>query len=302
MLAAAVVYAGCGGSGKSVCGNGRTEPGEECDSGAMNGQPGNGCSASCTLVNIVHTSLEVTWKINAMAAPMFSDESCFTVGDTGYRVRARVTLAGPAQRSDDFDCAQSQNMYLDDAQTPLPPGDYTVTARLFERADDGMTMDLTDDVSGQVTVVAQQSAQTTVNFTVDHFRRSYSGELFFQTSAWNAGSQGGGAVLTSCRDAGVEQVRFYLRKDGQPVSPAPATTDGIPLDGSREVECHTPAGPTDAYQVSAMTWGLYDLVVAGYNDMGELRYCSASPVFVGAGGANPTYGLTTWAGDMAGCP
>jgi hypothetical protein len=77
----------------------------------------------------------------------------------------------------------------------------------------------------------------------------------------------------------------------------------IRLDGMT-TPCHTPTGTSDSYQVKNLPWGAYDLVVAGFSNPGgtQLTYCSTIPIFVGAGGANPTYKLQAQAQNGGSCP
>ena len=303
---------GCGGGGTThrVCGNSHVEPGEDCDNGAANGTPGNGCSADCTFVNIMNTSLQVAWKINNMAAPMFPDEPCYTVTDQMYQAYARVTLTGPVTYTDEYKCSDVSYNYVDQPSKPLPPGDYMVTARLIERELPPGTnmMDLTSDISTPmaISIANMAHATTTLNFTYDKFiNQNRQGNLFFETFKWQPMATdpdaGPPPALTSCASASVARVRFYLKRNGQPVTAM--TTTGLALDGTA-ADCHTPAGPTDSYQVQNLPWGPYDLVIAGFANQGasQLIYCSTLPIFVGAGGANPTYQLTTEATTASVCP
>jgi len=292
-----------------VCGNGKTEPGEDCDNGSLNGQPGNGCSATCTFVNIMNTAIEVRWTINAMAAPMFDSESCFTLATPagqGYQVYTSLMLSGPAPMSGEFKCSDGSRVFIDQPSGPLPAGTYMVTARLLERNGAMQSMDLTQNVTTMVTVADKQQAGTTVNFSWDKFTQSYTGNLFFQTASWqqpgDADAGTGGLVVMGCASANVNKVRFWLRRGGSLV-PGVRTTSGVMLDGNGIYDCHTPTGPTDNYYtVQDLPWGLYELVVGGYLTPGQLTYCSASQVFVGAGSTNPTYRLTTQATSAPSCP
>jgi cysteine-rich repeat protein len=305
--------AGCGGSSsKSVCGNGKVEPGEDCDNGPQNGQPGNGCSADCTFVDIHNTSLQVTWKINYQAAPGFTDEPCFTVTDQGYQGYARVTLSGPVNYTDEYKCDDVSHTYIDQPSKPIPAGMYMVTVRLIEHALPPATdtMDLTSDVSTPmaVPVASMMMANVQLNFTYDKFlNQNRMGNLFFETTGWrqpgdpDGGTDAGGPVLMGCSAANVIKVRFHLMRMGQPVSAM--TTTGLALDGS-PTDCHTPSGPTDSYHVMNLPWGPYEMVVGGYTNGGatQLAYCETIPIFVGAGGANPTYQLVTLASSASSCP
>ena len=309
-----LALASCGGGGttKSVCGNSKVEPGEDCDNGSANGAPGNGCSANCTFVDIHNTSLQVTWKINNNAAPGFGDEPCFTITDMGYASYVRVTLAGPGVNyTDEYKCSDVSHDYVDQPSKPIPPGDYMVTVRLIEHALPPATdsMDITNDVMTQMPVSVPNMMQGNVllNFDYNSFiNQNRMGTLFFETWQWeqmavatDGGIDAGGPLVMGCSTAGVNKVSFQLMRSGSPVTAM--TTTGIHLDGSLS-DCHTPAGPTDNYQVQNLQWGPYDMVVGGWANPGQLRYCSTIPIFVGAGGANPTYQLTTVATSASTCP
>ena len=62
-------------------------------------------------MNLTSTSLAITWRINGDAAPMFSEEPCFTLADPGYDVWVHLEVAGPVAHSDDFKCDDSQHMW-----------------------------------------------------------------------------------------------------------------------------------------------------------------------------------------------
>jgi cysteine-rich repeat protein len=296
----------CGGgsSSKAVCGNGKIESGEDCDNGSQNGQPGNGCSADCTFVNLARTSIQVSWKLNGQAAPGFTEESCYTVIDSGYKGWVHLQLMGPVQLSADVKCDPNTKTFVDGSPGPLPAGTYAVTAKLYEKQDAPSTdmRDLTSDVSSMAMVASEQTATAMINFPFTSFLNSYQGTLFFQTFGWAPmGSTGG---VTTCTDAMVSQVRFWLRRDGQLVPGQMASCGrgcSFPLDGSAATLCHTPTGISDAYSAD-VPWGPYELVVGGYGSAGQLLYCSGTQVFVGAKTANPTFMLTTAATTATSCP
>src|SRR5262249_22233400 len=137
------------------------------------------------------------------------------------------------------------------------------------------------------------------------------GTLFFQTAGWrppdppDAGVDGGVAPLMGCQAGGVSRVRLYLRRMGAQVLPAPITANlgNVHLDGML-ADCHTPTGPSDSYQVPNLPWGPYEIVVGGYSDQGasQLMFCSATPLFVGQGTANPPFKITTDAAAGTSCP
>jgi cysteine-rich repeat protein len=290
--------AGSSGADVGVCGNGKIERGEDCDDGDRNGTPGDGCSATCTYVLLHPTTVQVAWHINYMAAPMFSDEACYTVVDPGFQAVVKLSFAGMSQFSGEGACNDGSKMFVDQPVHPLPPGDYTVTAKLVERSTTE-ERDLTSEVTTKVSALDGEQVDALVNFPSDKFVHSYTGDLFFTTASWG---DTGGSVRNSCAGAGINKVRLWLRRRGSVVPGAQTVGQpAIALDGSMIIDCHTPTGSSDSYHVQALDWGNYEVVVGGYQG-GNLVFCGPSPVFVGAGGANPTYQLTTTQATGATCP
>src|SRR5262249_10266825 len=77
----------CVPSGSAECGNGVVEPGEECDDGAANGQPGDCCSPSCLF--------QAAGPARSDDGALCTQDACAAAGAWGHGVVSATTCMAP---------------------------------------------------------------------------------------------------------------------------------------------------------------------------------------------------------------
>jgi cysteine-rich repeat protein len=294
--AAAIVLPHCGGS---VCGNGKTETGEQCDQGDRNGKPGVGCSAECKLISVITAKLNVSWtrlSADVPSYPNYPDATCAALGID----RVRVDVAGPSAQTMELPCAQQNSILLGD----VAAGSYTVTLTML----DSTGKALTTPKSSMPTDVQATGQQTEVRIELtkdDYVKQDYTGTLYFLP---NWGMTGG-----TCASQNVGETSVWLTPRGSttPVTKTTSTTPMRMLDGTRTPGCFVPAGNDLTEKAPTLPWGHYDMTITGRKASsapGTIDFCGKYGVFVGPGVANPSFQLVVPAaaagvdGGAGACP
>jgi cysteine-rich repeat protein len=290
--------AGCGdeGTAGAVCGNKAKEKGETCDDG--NTTPGDGCSDTCQLESAARTQVMITWGINANAVPGFNSDQCSSdeVLESGKNGLMQLRFDGPTSMTKTYPCSNGGVL-----EANLMPGDYTIGGTILEATPVAggppTTVPITSEVTQTVSIMTNQVplAQTALNFDIAKFTRTYRGFLFFQVANY------GGAL--TCENAMVDKQRFTLRRGGQILrvtTKGDATTPGQLTDGVATGACRIDiAGTTQVQTIEDLEWGPVEMQAEGLDASGAVKYCSRTPLFVGAGRANPIFALSVAAGP---CP
>ncbi len=254
--------AGCGGG--SACGNGRIDPGEQCDDKNQNDM--DSCSNACLL----QATATVKWSLLANEAPMFH-QNC-----TGVKAsKMQLVLNGPGPTDTQMvknGCTDFQYSF-----NGLAPGNYTVTGTLFDDKDMPITM-------GHA---SQQFTITTADVEVDldvgfgDFTGTYTGNYFFRTL------YGGADTCTGAVPPVTQQI-IKLEQGGQLVMMA-MTDNGQPADGVTPGVCRGAATSVEEFpqKINMIPWGPAKITVTGLDAMGVPRFMKAFDTFVGGGISNP---------------
>jgi cysteine-rich repeat protein len=277
--------AGC--SGGSNCGNGVIDPGEQCDDGAQNGQPGIACSADCKAISIPHVQLQVVWQmLQQTGVADFAGAHCADVGAAS----AHVAVSGPASFEETIDCAAASRVYA--ANCPeadggqgmigcgmlLPEGEYQATVTLV-RADGSA---VTRAVSTAKMMARAGSAITNlvVDFEMPDFLQSYTGALQLRTS-WGTDGNTCAQASPAVANESLRLVPAGPNSTGQPVPGM--TVHGTTLDG-RPGACYTPTNNEPTEKATGIAWGPYNLTLEGFAAGSTTpAYCSTFPIFIGPG-------------------
>jgi hypothetical protein len=287
-LVSAVLLVGVGAAviecGGAVCGNGVKEGDEQCDKGAMNGQPNSGCSADCQLVTIPVASVQVSFELLQSEAPGFLGNTCFDLGIDHWLLE----LDGPSATSMMLPCLMNQTTF-----GSIMPGTYTATITLFDKMGNPLTRAVktnmaTVTVGGAVGNLDHDFKQS------DFLKQDYTGALYFNPN-W-------GASGDYCAMAGVTQESLTFKNMNGLV--AGMTVDGLKLDGTFG-PCFTKSGTVSRQEImGTLPWGHYSLGIQGKDATGAITYCTDFDVFVGAGTATNVYDLVIAAAnaDAGACP
>jgi hypothetical protein len=275
---AAFVLAQCGGS---VCGNGKQEPGEQCDQGDRNGMPGVACTAECKQLSIITPKLQVSWarlRETVQAYPNYPDATCAALGID----KVRVAIDGPTPSSEDIPCAMMNTLLKDG----VAPGMYTVTITMLDstgaaisRPKSSMPTDV--QATGQPTDVKVELSKD------DYVKQDYTGTLYFMP---NWGMSGG---TCSAQMVGQTSVRLTPRGSSTPVMKMTSTMPTRLLDGTVS-GCFVQMGTDLTEKAPGLAWGHYDMTITGTlttSAQGTVDFCQKFGVFVGPGVANPSFQL-----------
>jgi hypothetical protein len=279
-------------SDSAVCGNGSKEGSEQCDNGALNGTPGNSCSAQCKLVSIPRATVNVSYSRLKDESPGFTGSSPMDLGID----HAHVVLDGPTPADETWSGNMNSNQYVS-----VMPGSYQATITLFDASGNALTNPVK---TMMMSVDAPNMIFLSVNFHMSDFlKQDYTGTLYIDPN-WGQSDKG-------CTDASpaVQMEAVTLRKmDGTPVT-------GTTLDGKAGTPLHaldgTPgacfsANMDDLFEkVPNLPWGHYQLTIIGKVAGGTVGYCyKTDDIFVGPGIDTPTYKIvvTDAGGDAGACP
>jgi cysteine-rich repeat protein len=259
-----VAWMECNGS---TCGNMKVEHGEQCDTGAMNGVDGSGCSSTCQFANIEYASIQVSYTKLLNEVPGFNGVACNDLGIGG----AHVVLSGPQPADETWmGCMQSKQY------SNVTPGTYQATITLL----DANMQPLTNAVMTASTDV-QKGPVTNLNINfkqADFVKQDYVGQLDIDAQ-W-------GAMDHRCNDASVTMEAVILKDHtGTAVTTPAMTDDGLKLDGMFG-SCFT-ASSTAPQRVKPLTWGHYFVNLQGKTTAG-MMYCQTFEVFVPPGPAPAT--------------
>jgi cysteine-rich repeat protein len=254
-----LTLAGCG-DDAAFCGDGKVDPGEECDDG--NDDQTDFCRECRTFLP---ATLTIKWEFNKNEAPMFTGDSCIDLGVSSVEVE----VVGPVTRSASETCSLRQVVFND-----LAAGTYVVR--------------VTPRNSGDQPLVAAP-----VEATVPFDEQSLIHEVVVPYDAWTGDHDGtfyfrvlwGGADCATAAPP-VAQHRFLLESGGGPVSMV--TDDGDPLDGSATGPCR-PIGEEFPQSAQAVPWGPATFTITGYDSGGTAQFEETFDTFVGAGASNPEY-------------
>jgi cysteine-rich repeat protein len=278
-------------SDSAVCGNGVKEGSEQCDNGAMNGTPGNGCSSQCKLVSIPRAMVNVSYYRLKDESPNFTGSTAMDLGID----HAHVVLDGPTPADETWSSNMNSNQYV------VSPGSYQATITLFDAAGNALTNPVKTMMQS---VDVPNMIFLSVDFHMaDFLKQDYMGTLYIDP---NWGQSG-----TGCNDASpavqMESVTL-LKMNGAPVA-------GMTLDGKASTPLHALDGTPGACfsrssddlfeKVPNLPWGHYQLTIVGKVAGGTIGYCfKTDDIFVGPGADAPTYEiLVPAAGSDAGaCP
>jgi cysteine-rich repeat protein len=256
---AAMALAGCGDTA-GYCGDGKVDPGEECDDG--NDDQTDFCRECRTFLP---AQLTIKWEFNKNEAPMFTGDSCLDL-----RVSTvEVEVTGPVTRSSSETCSLRQVVFTD-----LPAGTYVVRVTPRNAGDESL-------VTAPIEATVPYNGQDLIHEVVvpyDAWSGTYDGTFYFRV-LW-AGADCSAAAPP------VAAHRLLLEAGGAPVSVL--TDDGDALDGSATGACRTIAEdfPQSA---QAVPWGPATFTITGYDSGGTPQFEETFDTFVGAGPNNPEY-------------
>jgi cysteine-rich repeat protein len=283
VLGGGVAWLECGGT---TCGDMKVEGDEQCDTGAMNGVEGSGCSSECKFAGIAVASIQVSYSKLLDEVPGFIGVSCNDLGIGG----AHVVLSGPKGADEVWTGCMQSKMFAN-----VPPGTYQATITLL----DTKMNPLTNAVSTAMTEVQKGPISSlNINFhQADFVKQDYIGNLDWNPS-W-------GAAGKKCADAGVNQEQVLLvDKGGAQVKTPSTTSDGIKINSGFGT-CFARDATTLFQRIGPLPWGHYTLTLVGKGPMGAM-FCKPFPLFVAPGVAPMTYELAVDAfdpsGDAGACP
>jgi hypothetical protein len=273
-------------SGGATCGDGVVDPGEQCDKGAQNGQPGVPCSSDCRSISVALPQLQVTWSLlGKTMVPDYDGANC----DDFAAVTAHVEITGPASITDDLACTDHSKLYASwcapgmngakpDCTAHLPAGNYQAAITL--RAADGSNV--THAVSTKmVTVAPGPPVDLVVDFGMaDFVKQDWTGSLRLRTSWGSDGAFCAAAQPAAAREA----IKLTPAVSGMSAA-------GTPLDGT-PADCYTPSNTKPDEELPNLPWGRYDVGLAGWDATGALAYCGSFPVFVGPGSHTQVWSIT----------
>jgi len=258
-VALAAAVAGGGDDGAPFCGNGETEPPEECDDG--NDDQSDFCR-DCQAY--LPPRLILKWRFNADAAEGFTQGSCNDLGVS----RVRVELSGTGTAVLDDMCSTFQVVFSD-----LVPGPYMAAVTPLDS--DGNSL-VEAPVMQQVTA-EDGDVEDTINVPPESWSRPYTGTFFFKTRF-------GGADCGTATPP-VSQVWITLSVGGTVVGQM--TTTGQALDGSASGPC-VPASEPTPLSALGVPFGPATILIVGHDAVGDLQFQKEFDTFVGAGPSNPT--------------
>ncbi len=260
LLAAAAFTAAACGSSAPYCGDGKMDPGEECDDG--NGDDTDFCLATCKARQL--SSLTIKWEFNSDEDLEFSGDACIDM--RARRVEVEL-LGGPEPLMLDETCSFKQVVFID-----IPAATYTAKLTVLDRDD----LALTSVDPGQEIVFPGGTLKETIRIGPEKWLQSYLGTFFFRVG-W------AGADCETAVPAVVQQ-NLTLVADGQVFSGS--TTDGAAMDGSTGFGCQplTEEFPQSALDVP---FGAATFTIEGIDGAGDTVYESVFETFVGAGVNNP---------------
>jgi hypothetical protein len=304
----AAALAGCGGA---RCGDGHLDPGEQCDEGAQNGQPGVACSASCQKISVPVVQLEVQWSplLSHTGVDGFGGAHCEDVGAvfahvvvTGpTRIDEMIPCVGIASRTFAADCPEADGgMGMVSCGQHLAEGSYQATVTLVRADGSAVTRAVSGDM---VAAIAGPVTQLPVDFEMADFLQSYTGSLELRLS-W-------GADGNSCSQATPPVVMEALRlsRMGMAVTGKHAIasdgTVGNALDGTPGT-CYVPTTTRFTEEAKDLDWGPYQLTIEGFAaGTATAAYCATQAIFIGPGTNNQIWTLTVpsvaQGGPDAGC-
>ena len=264
-LAAALLLGGC--DKGPECGNGKVETGETCDKGSQNGAQGSNCSASCQLQNIATASVQTFYSRLKDEVPGFVGASC---KDLGVK-EAKIRLVGPTMVEETWPCSQNSKNF-----SPVTAGEYQFFATLYDDTGAALTNEI---ASEKKTVALPGSISLDLNFKYEDFlKQDYVGTYYFVPN-W-------GADGTYCSAASVDKMQLKMTPKGSSTPVTNVTTPTVPLDGT-STACFSPGTPS-FIKVADLTWGYYDLQIAGLGTASDILFCKKLAAFVGPGVGTPT--------------
>lgn len=252
------------------CGNGKVETGETCDKGSMNGMTGVTCSSSCQLRNIDSASVQVFYSRLMNQVPGYIGASC---GELGIK-EAKIRLVGPTTMEDTWQCSQNSKTF-----GGVMAGEYQAFATLYDASGAALTKEISSE---KMSVAIPGSINLALNFTFDDFLKTdYVGTYYFVPN-W-------GANDAFCAAANVDQMQVTMKPKGSATPVTAVVTPTVPLDGT-STACFTP-GTAPSIKVANITWGYYDLTIAGLDATSAISFCKKFEAFVGPGAGTPTFDL-----------
>jgi hypothetical protein len=247
------------GSDDPVCGNNKTETGEECDDG--NADDTDACRA-CFVYIPPRTT--VTWDFNVYPDRGFSGDSC---NETGV-ASVQVDIVGSVTQSLSDACPKRQVVFLD-----LPPGPYTISVTPKDGAGNSK---VSAPVTAPVTVLPK-NVQVDVNIPFEKWTTAYTG-LFLYRLSWT------GKTCNAATPPLTTQT-LTLKVRNQVVSKL--TDKGQKVDGTDPKPCRelTEEAPQS---IADVPFGPATFEVLGKDSLGVTQYKKTFDTFVGVGQVNPT--------------
>jgi cysteine-rich repeat protein len=248
-----------------VCGDGKSEPPEQCDDGNTNELDG------CRLcVAYVPPKNVVKWDFNAMAAPGFTSDGCVDVGAS----TVTVALSGPSTASKDASCSLRQVNFDE-----LPAGTYTASVTPKDSGGASLvTAPATATLAGNVT--PGTTVETLVNVTPNLWARPMTGTFYFVLH-W-----AGMTCATAAPPVTTQIVTLSIA--GAPVTLSTSAATGLPsyrVDGTQPVTCV--ASTSARAEAIDLPFGAARIAVVGKDVGGAEMFRGTFDTFVGAGRSNP---------------
>lgn len=266
-----VLAAACSDDGHTqVCGDGITDPPEQCDDGNTNETDGcRVCVAYFPPRNIVK------WTFNAAAAPGFTSDGCTDLEVT----QVRVDLSGPATATATASCSQGQVSFSE-----LAAGTYTASVTPLDvNGGSVVTTAATADVAANT--VPSTTVETTIDVGPTRWAHPPVGNYFFRIR-W------AGMTCTAAAPPVTTQL-VTMTIGGVPVASLTSNANGLPayrVDGTQPIAC-VASTPTIGEHVDGLPFGPARISIVGRNSGGAEMFRETFDTFVGAGRANPTIEL-----------